>query len=213
LSRDAEAVIRQLKPSPDRRPALFIDCGSNVGQGISYFLDFFPPSHFDYVLVEPNPHCAAVLRTSVLPMLPSSQARIIEAAAAARDGEARLYGLVEDERGETSQGASIFSQHNSAFYRADEGAALVVKSFSFSHFLNESAAAYDTIAVKMDIEGAEYEVLESMLKDGTAELVSILCVEFHSRYMREPERTRYERLERQLLAELASRGGKVHLWK
>mgnify|MGYP003392627817 CR=1 FL=1 len=47
------------------------------------------------------------------------------------------------------------------------------------------------IAMKMDIEGAEYDVLEHMIEDGTLELVHDLVVEFHSR--------RYTGLEKQAI--------------
>ena len=42
--------------SKDKK-GLFIDCGSNLGQGFSFFEQYFPLKTFDYILVEPNPFC------------------------------------------------------------------------------------------------------------------------------------------------------------
>jgi FkbM family methyltransferase len=39
------------------------------------------------------------------------------------------------------------------------------------------------VVVKMDIEGAEYEILRTMLADGSIERVDVLHVEFHQRLM------------------------------
>ena len=42
--------------SKDKK-GLFIDCGSNLGQGFTFFEQYFPLKIFDYILVEPNPFC------------------------------------------------------------------------------------------------------------------------------------------------------------
>ena len=42
--------------SKDKK-GLFIDCGSNLGQGFTFFEQYFPLKTFDYILVEPNPFC------------------------------------------------------------------------------------------------------------------------------------------------------------
>ena len=39
------------------------------------------------------------------------------------------------------------------------------------------------VVVKMDIEGAEYELLRTMLQDGSLGLIDVLHVEFHQRLM------------------------------
>jgi hypothetical protein len=51
------------------------------------------------------------------------------------------------------------------------------------------------VAVKMDIEGAEYAVLEELVHDGTITLVSELMVEFHTQQFDQKLRPRYARRE------------------
>lgn len=53
-----------------------------------------------------------------------------------------------------------------------------VLCFDFSRWLRELVA--DEIVVKMDIEGAEVQVLEKMIEDGTDSLVDELLVEWHT---------------------------------
>ena len=55
-----------------------------------------------------------------------------------------------------------------------------VPCFDFSQWLAKlDRPKDDEIIVKMDIEGAEYEVLPKMLEDGTISLVQELIIEWH----------------------------------
>lgn len=54
----------------------------------------------------------------------------------------------------------------------------MVSCFDFSAWLRRTVNG-DQVVVKMDIEGAEYALLERMIEDGTDVLVSELLVEWH----------------------------------
>jgi len=56
-----------------------------------------------------------------------------------------------------------------------------IDSIDFSWFVHELSPA--VIVCSMDIEGAEFPVLRKMIKDGTADMLSVLDVEFHHRMM------------------------------
>ena len=53
-----------------------------------------------------------------------------------------------------------------------------VKCFDFSKFL-EKFKEYGQVIVKMDIEGAEYEILDKVINDGNDDIITILLCEFH----------------------------------
>lgn len=55
-----------------------------------------------------------------------------------------------------------------------------VESIDFSNWIKQFN---EPILIKMNIEGAEYPVLEKMIQDGTDKLVDILFVEFHAKKM------------------------------
>ena len=55
-----------------------------------------------------------------------------------------------------------------------------VACIDFSAFVRDNITPDDYLVVKMDIEGAEYEVLDKMIKDETLQLINELVVEFHS---------------------------------
>lgn len=44
---------------------LFIDMGSNLGQGFQYFSKFYNPNLFDFLLIEANPNCIDQLNFNI----------------------------------------------------------------------------------------------------------------------------------------------------
>jgi hypothetical protein len=54
-----------------------------------------------------------------------------------------------------------------------------VECFDFSKWLENNFSIDDYIICKMDIEGAEFEVLKKCIADGTLKLLDMLDIEFH----------------------------------
>lgn len=50
----------------------------------------------------------------------------------------------------------------------------------FSKWCTENFKKEDYVVLKLDIEGAEYEVLDKMLKDNSISLIDVLYIEFHN---------------------------------
>lgn len=207
LRQDARRAADLLKAAPGRR-GLFIDCGSNLGQGFAYFKTRFPADRFDYILVEPNPYCVAHLRASAAT---SKGIEIIAAAASSRDGEAILYGVTEG-ADRTSQGGSIVTAHPSAWEREAIPAPVSVRTFSLGQLIASRHQAYSVIAMKMDIEGAEYDVLEDLVHTGAHRYLHAVYVEFHSRYIRGAEKRAYQRREAVIRKRYAADGVPLRLW-
>jgi FkbM family methyltransferase len=193
---DARRSIARVRRKAGAR-GLFVDCGSNVGQGFGYFSRYYPARYFDYILIEPNPHCVAELRQKVADL--DARIDIIDQAASTRADQVKLYGLCEGNKGNKSDGASIVKEHASTLYQADEERAINVKSFSLAELLHDRARNYASVVMKMDIEGAECDVLEDLVQTGAAALLDAVYVEFHSQYMVEPDRTKYATRERTIV--------------
>lgn len=208
LRRDARQVRAAVRADGGR--GLFIDCGSNLGQGFRHFRGHFPPDAFDYVLVEPNPFCVERLRHLSAEL--GGAIELIPAAASTAEGEARFYGLTEDARGGYSEGGSIVRDHATAWYAPDASRATVVPTFSFADLLERMRGRYRGIAIKMDIEGAECEVLEDVIARGLHRAIAVLYVEFHSQYMTEPSRSVYAGREAAIARAFAAAGVPLRRW-
>lgn len=197
------------RPAHDGQRRLFLDCGSNVGQGYTFFKKYLTPERYDAVLIEPNPNCIKSLEQQ-FGSYPNLE--IIQGAAWVRNERLKLFGLVEDDRGAMTQGASVVADHNSGDYQANQEAALEVDAFSLSELLTRKAQDYDEIIVKMDIESSEYEVLRDLLDTGAAKHITHIFIEFHSEYFKEPQSSQHRALEKTLVDELRAAGVGVTIW-
>ena len=209
LARDARSIIARMEAG---ERGLFIDCGSNVGQGFTEFERHYPLDRFDYIMIEPNPHCISHLRALINMRNAGDRIQLREAAASTCETTLRFFGISDGNRDELSQGASTLRDHNSALYAADESKAIEVAAFSLSDLIAEQARRYRTLVLKMDIEGAECEVLEHMLDHGTPRLLRQAYVEFHSQYLVEPDATRTRAREKAIVRRFREAGAPFSLW-
>lgn len=83
---------------------------------------------------------------------------------------------------------------------------IIVKCFDFSKWIEKFKD--DFLVVKMDAEGAEFPILEKMIRDGTDKLVDRLMVEFHPNKVREYTTT----YKNDLIQRLQHRGVDIKEW-
>lgn len=159
---------------------LFVDLGANLGQGYSWFSKYFNTPNFKFELFEPNPNCLDELKK--LPSVIEGKVILHQVGVGAQAGSFKFYGLASNEGGEHSQGGSIVKDHNSDMYKASEEDAIDVEVINFSNYLKEKRDKFDKIVVKMDIEGAEVDLLEKMIADNSIDLVDYIYIEFHAQY-------------------------------
>jgi len=193
---------------------LFIDMGSNLGQGFEFFSQFYSPDCFDFWFLEPNPNLTQKLSQRIGSLYLQNQwkgkGQLIAEAVSNANGFTKFYGLVEDSRGLESDGASIVRNHNSIWYESDHQQAIDVKTVRATDLIQRALDNnYKTIVVKMDIEGAEYDALDDLIKSGAIEFVSHLYVEFHSQFINEQERGAVLFREKTIMETLA---GKLFAW-
>lgn len=94
-----------------RKKILFIDGGSNIGQGFNWFKRFYCGDNVDFHLFEPNPNCLPFLKK-----IASQTKRNIELfpyGIGSKNAEVYFYGLTSSEGGYLSQGGSTEKHHNS----------------------------------------------------------------------------------------------------
>ncbi len=206
VSLDAARAVSRLGKGTRGR-GLFIDCGSNIGQGYAYFSRYYKRDDFDYVLIEPNAQCFPYLEA-----LGGARIEIIRKAASTKVGIARLFGPPSGDGDLIYQGRSIVAGHNGSFYDPADSAAELVETFSLSQLILEKGRSYGLIALKMDVEGAEYAILQDILEKGAHRELFAVYVEFHSLYMRPPERLAMRALEGQIRRSLESANVKFRVW-
>ncbi|MGY6531826.1 FkbM family methyltransferase [Glycocaulis sp.] len=150
---------------------LFIDCGGHDGCSALMFLLNNPD--YDCVSFEPNP--AFWEHYDGLPT------KLVKAAVYTHDGEVEFIIDPVDGDGSTLIEGKPVEFHGTL--TNDECPRISVPCVDLSRFVAENAEHYDSIALKLDVEGAEYDILEKMLSEGTLEQIDTLYCEFHGHKM------------------------------
>ena len=190
---------------------LFVDLGANLGQGYSWFKKYFNASNISFELFEPNPNCIEELKE--IDDVVSGKIILNPVGVGIEEGSFDFYGLDESEGGKYSLGGSIVQEHNSSLCTAKKNKAIKVRVINFSSYLESKSAQFDKIIVKMDIEGAEVELLEALLKEKTANLISILYVEFHSQFQLKEHSLLTKKRENKILEDLSNNTNtSVRIW-
>ena len=159
---------------------LVIDLGANLGQAYKLLKQSFNGKNTTFHLFEPNPNCVAHLNQELA--VDKSFLKIYPKAAGIFDGKTMLFGLASNEGGSYSQGASIIQSHNSIVYSNNEEEAKEVDVIDFNNYFQDAKNNFDGIVLKMDVEGAELDLLENLISADLLRYVDVLYVEFHSQY-------------------------------
>lgn len=163
---------------------IFLDCGQYDGVAIrQYCVD----DSWDIYSFEPEPQ--PKVNTEDLPPL-----KLIKKAVWVKDGKVKF---LLDPRKQAS--------HIQGVAGTEYTDNTTVPSIDFSKFVANLPKA--TIVCSMDIEGAEFQVLRKMIKDGTAKKIKVLDVEFHHRMMNDED----DDTARKLMQELSDLGVIVRL--
>jgi FkbM family methyltransferase len=151
---------------------VYIDCGAWNGDSITAFKRKFipddPNAEIDIYAFECNPKYRDQLK--IRSQL--EKFTFIQKAVWVEDGKISLYLGTDD----ATQSSSLYIEKKKFI---DKEKPIIVESIDFSYWIAGKFNASDNIICKMNIEGAEYDVLEKMVKDKTIDLINRLYVAWH----------------------------------
>jgi len=212
VSLRASNLVRSLSKNNER--GLFIDCGSNIGQGFNYFKGHYKLKQFDYELFEPNENCYEfLLHYPFSPIGKSQKVNISPFAVSDKNEEIKFYGINKMAGGDYSQAGSINIDHN--FYdQVDPNGEnyKIVTSIRLADFILNSAEKYKYIVLKLDVEGAEYKIITDLITSNAIDKITTFYVEFHSRLYTEPNLTKFIKLEEKFILHMKDKRIDFCLW-
>ena len=206
---------------------LFIDCGTHLFQGFEEFSRLYNiDESWECHSFEANPITFEKSQLKYSFLSKKFNIQHYNKAVASYDGEVKINcqnvkGNVDGCTGFTSQGSNILSDEilpKRVFdrprdkswefeYKEEE---TFVKAVNFSKFLNKTANKDDYVVVKMDIEGAEYDVLDDLIKSKSYKLINKLHCEFHSRFFE--NKSDYDAREIKYINFFKDNGLDFHKW-
>jgi|694.fasta_scaffold16037_14 FkbM family methyltransferase len=162
---------------------IFLDCGTHFGQGLNHFfkkfnmnnswhIESYEANPITYKIHEPNREYEFVQYKNI--------------ALNTYDGivEFNIEDPAHPHEPDTGMGSSIITldKWNPQEGRLKFKKQIKVDCINFSNYIKTNFNKNDYIVCKMDIEGAEYNILKQMIDDNTLDYIDELFVEFHASY-------------------------------
>lgn len=150
----------------------FVDCGGNNGSSVRMFRkDFDFHSRFYITSFEPNPRFFDCYSNFL-------RHKLVRAAVDNRDGHRQFFLDPDDGDGSTFFENKL-TQENGGYGVIDVDRPVNVQTVNLSRWIDENIDQKDYLVLKLDVEGAEYDILEQMIADATIRKVRQLFIEWH----------------------------------
>jgi FkbM family methyltransferase len=154
---------------------VFVDCGSNTCKVLAERIERGLETEF--FAFEPQPELVACVE-EVRRRYPGVPIHFFDKAVWVHDGTMDFY-LATEWGSNYRGGSTLLPGHVKNASKVDYSGPIAVGCIDFSRWVRRNFKRRDHLVVKMDIEGAEYPVLEKMIADGTVDYIAELIVEFH----------------------------------
>lgn len=156
---------------------LFVDCGSNTGRVFQKFYN--KRKGFEFFLFEPQPELRSMLQETIS-KLNTEKISFFNKAVWVKNGKVDLF-LATQWGPNYKGGSTVVQKHNKNHCKVDYEKPISVESIDFANWLinDLKIEKNDYLVIKMDIEGAEYDVLEQLAEQNVLGFINELIVEFH----------------------------------
>jgi FkbM family methyltransferase len=159
---------------------VFIDAGGYTGDTVKLFLEKYPDSEqFEIFCFEPNPNFAQHHENKEYKFLP--------AAVWIADCKLDFYIAANP------LGSSLMKSKGGRS-KLDKKHPVKVEAVDFSKWVKDNFTKEDFIVLKLDIEGAEYQVIQKMIDDDTIFYVKELYVDWHARKLENFDKNIHENM-------------------
>jgi FkbM family methyltransferase len=185
-------------------PNLFLDCGSNLGQGFFEHKKVYGTDNFVYHLFEPNPTCYEQLTTNVGLL---DYVKLHNVAVGTTDSELRFYYNTDFD-----QGGTLVHDHNTAYYNNDDSKHISVRCIDLDAYIDNLSHYFNRIIIKLDVESAEYDILDRFIETGRIHRFEKIIIEFHSQYMNEQKQQEYRAREQQVIQLMTDNDIDLKIW-
>jgi FkbM family methyltransferase len=163
---------------------IYIDCGTHLGQGLIEFSQMFNMTpEWEIYTFEPNPYTLQLFIQYNQNFIKSYNIKYYNNAVSTHYNTVTFNIDNRPGEGPIGMGSSIMSlnEWNPTSGTGPENFNMTIEAdcINLREFI-ETFSKEDNIVIKLDIEGAEYDILEDFIKHDTLDYINHLYVEFHS---------------------------------
>lgn len=164
---------------------IYIDCGAWTGDSVLKFKEIY--DNYTIYAFE----CEPRLKYDLEILSKKHNFNFINKAVWIENSEINLYPGIEN----FTQSSSLSLSKKKLI---DKKNPVLVKTIDFPKWITNNFKKDDYIMCKMNIEGAEYEVLEKMLLDGSINYIDKLYVAWHYKKLKDFSNKRHNKLKNKL---------------
>jgi FkbM family methyltransferase len=194
---------------------IFLDCGTHFGEGIRDFIKKLNiTKDWQTYTFEANPKTYEEFLNTNKELIEEFNIKHYNKAVYNKDGNITFHQQNNPEYNEPYMGGgstlldlSKWNPGNSVKLGHFE-TSVEVECFDFSKVVSKLKG--NKIFVKMDIEGAEYDVLEKMIQDDTLKYIDTIFIEFHLDFVTDKEIT--QQRQNNIINKIYENGVNLHLW-
>lgn len=172
---------------------IFIDCGAHKATSVENFKSNYPHSQ-DYEIFSFEGNGDFKNFFDEYPDVKLEIALVWK-----DDGEQTFYN--SGKQGSSVYESKAYRRGNGARWASSQVKAETVKTIDLDRWIKENFSEDDYIILKMDIEGAEYEVLSHMIENGSTKYINKLFIEWHCAKTKEVSVEQHINLLENLVAE------------
>lgn len=176
---------------------VLVDCGANTGDSLSSLIKLFGP--FDRIVCfEANPNLSVTKPQDL-----ESTFEVLRSAVWNSNTELRFF------LGEHDNQSSLMENKSTGNFTRERS--VTVTAVDFAEWIGANTFPDDDLTIKIDIEGAEFDVLERLASHPARKRVKRLLVEWHNNRL--TPRWRYGLRRRILEARYYLMGVPIRIWR
>lgn len=170
---------------------VFLDCGAHKFEGLR---EFIPILALDKTWVvhsfEANPTITKNAKLNVDEEW-KFEHYMHDCAVGARNGKIKFISEYRD-RDEGGMGSRLATNWHDGIYDFGGGRPYEVDIINFPEWIRDTFNDDDEVVIKLDVEGAEFEILPELIKD-IPKCLKVMWIEWHERFFPDPDKQKEDR--------------------
>jgi len=154
---------------------IILDCGSHLGESVRKFRNMFLDDICEYYMFEPNTFLFEQINNN----LEFENCKKFNNAVSNKNEIVKFWGCTKNKN---SVGSTL-EKSKANWDNIAENDYIEIQTIDLSKFIQDNFSKEDYIILKLDVEGAEYNILDRLFETNVIEYINEFYCEFHSQWL------------------------------